>query len=174
MRRSPAIAVVAALLVAATACGNDRKETPSGDGSTALRPRSSASASPVIRTVTVPGLGRVLANDEGFVLYMFPPDKQAKVTCTGPCAGTWPPALAPAGAKPRAAGGVRTALLGTVAQPGSDARVITYNRWPLYTYVADLKPRTALGQALDLNGGYWYVLRSSGEIVRTAATPAGR
>jgi predicted lipoprotein with Yx(FWY)xxD motif len=39
---------------------------------------------------------------------------------------------------------------------------VTYNRWPLYTYVSDTAPGEATGQALNLNGGPWYVIRPSG------------
>ena len=46
-------------------------------------------------------------------------------------------------------------------------RVVTYNKWPLYTYVADTKPGQATGQALNLNGGLWYVLAPSGKVIRT-------
>ncbi len=41
--------------------------------------------------------------------------------------------------------------------------------WPLYTYVADRKPGMATGQALDLNGGLWYVLAPSGKVIHTKA-----
>jgi predicted lipoprotein with Yx(FWY)xxD motif len=46
-----------------------------------------------------------------------------------------------------------------------DGTVVTYNRWPLYTYVGDSKPGQASGQALDLNGGLWYVLSPSGKVI---------
>jgi Secreted repeat of unknown function len=46
-------------------------------------------------------------------------------------------------------------------------RVVTYARWPLYTYVADTSGGTAKGQALNLNGGLWYVLSPSGKVIRT-------
>jgi hypothetical protein len=45
-------------------------------------------------------------------------------------------------------------------------RVVTYARWPLYTYVADTAPGSAKGQALNLNGGLWYVLAPSGKVIR--------
>ena len=53
-------------------------------------------------------------------------------------------------------------LLGTDPDPeGGD--VLTYNGWPLYTYTGDVQPAQATGQAIDLNGGEWYVLRPTGK-----------
>jgi secreted repeat protein with Y-X4-D motif len=37
--------------------------------------------------------------------------------------------------------------------------------WPLYTYVSDTSPGTDTGQALNLNGGLWYVLAPSGQVI---------
>jgi hypothetical protein len=48
-------------------------------------------------------------------------------------------------------------------------RVVTYNRWPLYTYVGDTAPGQAKGQALNRNGGLWFVLTPAGRIVRRHA-----
>lgn len=39
-----------------------------------------------IKSSTVPGLGSVLVNEHGRVLYIFKPDKRNKVTCTSTCA----------------------------------------------------------------------------------------
>ena len=49
----------------------------------------------------------------------------------------------------------------------SGGRVVTYNHWPLYTYIVDKKPGQATGQALNLNGGLWYVLSPAGKVIRT-------
>src|SRR5436853_91909 len=60
----------------------------------------------------------------------------------------------------------KAALLGSDRNPAG-GRVVTYNKWPLYTYVADTAPGQAKGQALNLNGGLWYVLSPSGKVIRT-------
>jgi hypothetical protein len=65
--------------------------------------------------------------------------------------------------------GVQAKLLGSDANPGG-GRVVTYNHWPLYYYVADTKPGQATGQALDANGGLWYVLSTSGKVIKTKAS----
>jgi predicted lipoprotein with Yx(FWY)xxD motif len=119
-----------------------------------------------ISTRTLPKLGTVLVNSKGLTLYMFVPDKQKRVTCTGACAAVWPPVKLAKGSKTTASGKVKARLLGSDANP-SGGRVVTYNRWPLYTYVGDTAPGQAKGQALNLNGGLWYVLNPAGKVIRT-------
>jgi predicted lipoprotein with Yx(FWY)xxD motif len=120
--------------------------------------------SATVKTRKINKLGVVLVNSRGFTLYMFKPDHQKRVTCKGSCAVAWPPLKLKKGTKPTAGGAAKQSLLGSDKNP-SGGRVVTYNRWPLYTYIADSKPGQATGQALDLNGGLWYVLSPSGKII---------
>jgi predicted lipoprotein with Yx(FWY)xxD motif len=122
-----------------------------------------------ISTRTVPGLGKILVDHRGRTLYMFVPDKRKKVTCHGTCAKAWPPLFLPAGAKFAVAGGVKKALLGS-DKDSSGGRVVTYNHWPLYFFVGDRKAGVATGQALDVNGGLWYVMSASGAIIKHKAS----
>jgi predicted lipoprotein with Yx(FWY)xxD motif len=119
-----------------------------------------------ISTRKLPKLGTVLVNSKGRTLYMFVPDKRKKVTCVGSCAAAWPPVKLPKGAKAVAVGKVKASLLGSDRDPAG-GRVVTYNKWPLYTYVGDTAPGQAKGQALNLNGGLWYVLSPSGKVIKT-------
>lgn len=107
----------------------------------------------------------MLVNSKGRTLYMFVPDKRKKVTCVGACAAVWPPVKLPRGAKPLAKGKAKASLLGSDPDPAG-GRVVTYNGWPLYTYVSDTAAGQAKGQALNLNGGLWYVLAPSGQVIR--------
>jgi predicted lipoprotein with Yx(FWY)xxD motif len=111
----------------------------------------------------VKGLGTVLVNAKGFVLYVFAPDKAAKVTCKSSCAAIWPP-LKVSG-KETAGGSAKASLLGSDKNP-SGGKVVTYAKWPLYTYVADTKAGEASGQDIKLNGGYWYVISPSGKVIK--------
>ena len=108
-------------------------------------------------------LGTVLVTNKGFALYMFAPDGARRVTCTGGCATSWPPLLVHAGETVAAGAGVRPGLLSTAPNPGG-GRVVTYHGWPLYTYLGDAAPGHAAGQGADDDGGYWYVMRPSGQI----------
>ena len=109
-------------------------------------------------------LGTVLVTNKDFALYVFAPDQARRVTCTGDCATSWPPLLLHAGETVAAGPGVRPGLLGTAQNPGG-GRVVTYHGWPLYTYLGDATAGQAAGQRVDDDGGYWYVMRPSGQVV---------
>src|SRR5579872_1488780 len=99
-------ATIEALVTTGVAAATSSKATP-----------AKAVASVVITTKTLPKLGAVLVNSQGYTLYMFMPDGQKKVTCVHSCAAVWPPAKLPSGAKLVAEGGVKTALLGSDPNP---------------------------------------------------------
>jgi predicted lipoprotein with Yx(FWY)xxD motif len=115
---------------------------------------------------SVPGVGPVLVTGKGYVLYVFEPDHHRTVTCTGACAGTWPPLMESSGADLIGGPGVQQALFGSDPDPVG-GRVVTYAGWPLYGYTGDLQPGQATGQDIDTNGGEWYVIRPSGQLVET-------
>jgi predicted lipoprotein with Yx(FWY)xxD motif len=117
-----------------------------------------------VTTRKVGKLGVILVNGAGRTLYMFVPDKQKRVACKGTCAVIWPYLKVKAGQKPTAGGAAKKSLLGTYKIAAG--RVVSYNRWPLYTYIQDKKPGQTRGQGLDLNGGLWYVLSASGKVIK--------
>jgi predicted lipoprotein with Yx(FWY)xxD motif len=125
-----------------------------------------AAVSPVwqVRSGVVRGLGQILTDGHGFTLYIYVPDHQGPSVCAGPCAVQWPPLVLPPGVRRPVAGpGANPALLGTTLRAGG-VRQVTYNRWPLYLWQADLAPRQATGQAEDM--GLWYTLSVSGSVDR--------
>ncbi|HLX19921.1 MAG TPA: hypothetical protein VKR23_07195 [Gaiellaceae bacterium] len=126
----------------------------------------------VIKTATIKGLGTIIVNSAGKTIYMFAPDKQKAVTCFKTCATIWPPIKVAAGQKIVAAGGAKQSLLGSDPDKAG-GRVVTYNHWPLYLYLGDRKAGVAAGQALDLNGGYWYVLSPSGALIKVKPHAGG-
>jgi predicted lipoprotein with Yx(FWY)xxD motif len=134
------------------------------------RPAASSGSAVTIRARTLPSLGTVLVNGSGYTLYMFEPDGHHRVTCTKLCAATWPPLKMSPGERVIAGPGIRAGLLGSDPDP-SGGRVVTYHGWPLYTYASDVQPGWDNGQDINLNGGYWYVMRPSGQPL--AQEPAG-
>jgi predicted lipoprotein with Yx(FWY)xxD motif len=149
-----AVTVLAAVVCAIGGC--------SGSSAGAGGQVAAARQTVTIRVRSLPGVGTVLVNSSGYTLYMFVPDAQRRVTCTKLCAAVWPPVKISPGGRIVAGPGVRAGLLGSVRDPAG-GRVVTYNRWPLYTYRSDTQPGWDNGQDIDLNGGYWYVMRPSGE-----------
>jgi predicted lipoprotein with Yx(FWY)xxD motif len=155
------IAVVAALAAATTIAAIGWLGTA---GSKAAGQHAAKTAT--VQTKTLKKLGTVLVNSKGLTLYMFVPDKRKKVTCTSQaCVIVWPPLKIKSGQSPTAGGAARKKLLGTDKSP-KGYRVVTYNRWPLYTYYLDKKPGQAKGQGVNNSGGKWYVLSPAGAVIK--------
>jgi predicted lipoprotein with Yx(FWY)xxD motif len=105
-------------------------------------------------------LGKILVDSKGKTLYDFPPDKGTTSVCYGACAALWPPFTT--SGKPVAGPGVRQSLLGTTRRKDGKLEV-TYNRHPLYYYVADRKAGQTTGQGLNQFGGPWWVISPAGK-----------
>jgi predicted lipoprotein with Yx(FWY)xxD motif len=173
MRRSLAI-LIAPIALLAAACGSSSSSKSRTSTAVATTTSGTAARSSVqISIRTLPGLGPVLVNGQGRTLYVFKPDNAKKVTCVGQCASIWPPLAISAGQKPATAGPVKAALVSSDPSP-SGGRVVTYDGWPLYLYVADPTPGTAHGQAINSSGGLWYVISASGTVItKKASTGTG-
>jgi len=103
-------------------------------------------------------LGWVMAKADGYVVYTYAKDsKDGAPTCTGSCASVWAPVTGvpkagPADTFPDA--------FGLVTGAGGH-KVITYNGYPLYTYVG-APPLSTKGNGI---GGVWHVIiLSAGDI----------
>ena len=105
-------------------------------------------------------LGKILVDRKGRALYDFVKDKGTMSTCYDACAALWPPLTT--NAKPIAGHGVRASLLGVTKRKDGKLEV-TYNRHPLYYYVADSKPGQTTGQGLNQFGAPWWVLSPAGK-----------
>jgi predicted lipoprotein with Yx(FWY)xxD motif len=128
-----------------------------GHGASAVgRPATTQDVTLSVRSV--PSLGKIVVT-HGWTLYMYPPDRQRKVTCTkvGDCQTAWPPLFVTAGHTVIAGPGVRKSLIGTL--PGDGGTVVTYNHWPLYYYIGDRKADEVNGQDQGFN---WYVVAPDG------------
>ena len=116
-----------------------------------------------VQARTIAGVGQVLVTAKGYAPVHVPaPTTSARSPAPAPAPATWPPVKVPAGGPFAAGPGVKSALLGSEPDP-EGGQVLTYNGWPLYTYTGDTAPAQATGQAIDLNGGEWYVLRPTGK-----------
>ncbi|MEO3809561.1 hypothetical protein ABGB17_11225 [Sphaerisporangium sp. B11E5] len=97
--------------------------------------------------------GTIVVDAEGRALYVYAEDprstarKRATPKCTGACAATWPPALAPGG-MPVALPGITPASLGVVVREDG-GKQITLDGHPLYRYSGDTAPRQTNGDGTD-------------------------
>ncbi|MGH2834296.1 MAG: COG4315 family predicted lipoprotein [Solirubrobacteraceae bacterium] len=145
--------------------GSNSSPSTTSTQSPATEEQRAATANFGISTSSLAGLGEAIVDQDHRTLYIFVPDKHAKVTCLNTCAQIWPPAKLTPGKKPTVSGKANPALLGSDPDP-EGGRVMTYAGWPLYTYIADSTPGAATGQALNANGGLWYVIAPSGRPIQ--------
>ena len=112
--------------------------------------------------------GPILATGTGRTLYDFRPDTCSHSACVN--VGSvyqWPPLIVKG---PILVGpGVDRALVGTITRPNGTTQ-LSYNGHPLYTYILDAKPGSVTGQAIDQDGGPWFVLNAAGNEVHQAFT----
>ncbi|MGH9116278.1 MAG: COG4315 family predicted lipoprotein [Acidimicrobiales bacterium] len=164
------VIVGAALLVGgltAAACGSAVSHSATPAASAASPPGS-------VQVKNVTGVGPVLTDPTGRTLYLLSTDHQAMATCLASpvCANAWPPLELPSGASSAVAGrGVQSSLLSTIPAPGGHLQV-TYNRWPLYTFVGDSGPGQDKGQDLHAFGGVWSAVTGAGAAATVVAAPA--
>jgi len=156
------------LSITGSKAGASATSGKSTTSTTASAASSSGASSPVYEVTTgrVKGLGKVLVDGQGLTLYLFEPDKRSgNSTCYAKCAQAWPPLLLPIGVtSPVAGAGVKKSLLGTTHRTDGTVQV-TYNKWPLYTWVIDSAPGDATGQGINNLGGRWYVLSPNGATI---------
>jgi predicted lipoprotein with Yx(FWY)xxD motif len=163
-----AVAALALLGLVAAGCGGGSSSASQGGVAGARHSASSVA----VKTRKLGRLGVVLVNPGGRTLYVFARDKQSRVTCTGSCAGFWHALKWKGTGKPTAGGSAKSSLLGTDKSPAG-GRVVTYNRWPLYTYTGDSAAGQANGENQNLNGGKWWVISAKGKVVKSSQSSGG-
>jgi predicted lipoprotein with Yx(FWY)xxD motif len=81
--------------------------------------------------MSVGGVGTVLVDAQGAVLYTNDQDNGSKIACTGQCLTEWTPLSAPSGGQPTSADSALQAKLGVTNGQ------VTFGGMPLYTFVED-------------------------------------
>jgi predicted lipoprotein with Yx(FWY)xxD motif len=161
------LTIAAAMAIAG--CGSDSGSggayggKDSGGGTEASSEKSASTAksgTAVLTVASVPKVGAVLVDGDGFTVYDFHKDKGTTSSCYSGCARVWPPVLSEGA--PQASKGAMSSKLGTTKRKDGTTQV-TYAGHPLYTYVTDRKPGEANGQDIDSFGAEWYALQGSGE-----------
>ena len=130
-------------------------------------PTPEAMALPSVGSAKHSKLGTILVDGGGNTLYLLTSDEQGVSTCSGGCAGTWPP-LVTVG-DPVAGEGVDGGLLGTVTREDGSVQ-IAYNGWPLYSYAGDQKPGDTNGQEV---GVVWFTVSTAGDPNATDSAASG-
>jgi predicted lipoprotein with Yx(FWY)xxD motif len=141
-----AFASVSLLAVALAACGG------SSNSSDATTTGSAAAGGDTVSTKSIGGVGDVLVDSKGDVLYTNDMDNGSKIACTGECTTIWVPVAAPSAGQPTSGDSSVQAKLGTVMRPDGSSQV-TFGGKPLYSFVQD-SPGKVTGNGLsDSFGG---------------------
>jgi predicted lipoprotein with Yx(FWY)xxD motif len=135
-----------------TTTGGEETHTPANG-------EAEESGNAYVALASSPGLGLILVNSEGLVLYAFDSDRGATSSCYGACAKSWPPLLTEG--SPQPSNGASAANLGTSERKDGSTQV-TYAGHPLYTFSGDGKPGEATGNGVSAFGGRWSALEGSG------------
>lgn len=171
-RRLLAVAVVSTVLVGACSAGaipspkpatqppvaSPVPASPSVPGiespSAAASPPASGSASVYdVKVVATGAKAPYLTGEDGKTLYVYAKDTANTSTCTGGCAGAWPPFTLDTGETTKAGAGVNGTLATTTRADGK--MQVTYNGKPLYYFGATVAGDTS-GDGV---GGAWSVAK---------------
>jgi predicted lipoprotein with Yx(FWY)xxD motif len=166
-----ALVAVPVLAIGLAACGgsNNSDNGSSNAASTLPVATSSSSNSDAVSTKSVSGVGTVLVDSKGDVLYTNNQDTASKMACTSACQAIWPPLMASSGAKPTSSDSAVQAKLAVANGQ------VTYNGMPVYTFVQD-SPGQATGNGVtDSFGGTsftWTAVMTGGSAASSGSSAA--
>ncbi|HZU72106.1 MAG TPA: hypothetical protein VE990_04975 [Acidimicrobiales bacterium] len=136
-------------------------------GLTATMAMGASSSAPTVKSAHNASFGNILTTASGQSLYLLSAEGNGKFSCTGACVLFWSPlTVSSAKTKPTAGPGV-AGKLGVVKNPEGNYQV-TYNGYPVYTYLQDSGSSTS-GEGVKSFGGTWYLM--SAAATTPAATP---
>jgi len=159
------VPVAAGLLAAA--CGTAAGSTTAG--STPAGTPASGSATATVIESHAGSAGSFLTNGSGRAVYLWAADSMNKSTCSGACAGAWPPVTATG--QVTAADGAKAAELGTITR-SDGTKQVTYDGHPLYYFAGDSGPGQTNGQGSDSFGAKWWLVAPAGTKITAADAAA--
>ena len=173
LRRGPMLMLlsVPVLAIGLAACGGNS----SSSGSTGSAATSTGGVASTVSTKSISGVGTVLVDAKGDVLYTNNQDSGSKIACTGSCTSIWLPLAAPSGGQPTSDNASVQAKLGVVKGPGGTSQV-TFGGKPLYTFVQDSPGQATGNGAMDSFGGTsftWTAAMAPGAAASPSATSTG-
>jgi len=150
------------------ACGGGSSSNVSSKSSKhAAASTTTAPAAPATVSVANSSLGMILVASNGRTLYALDKDTPTMASCTGGCAGLWPPLTATG--TPTGGAGVDATKLTILT--GANGMQVVYAGHPLYMFAQDSAPGDVKGQGFA--GNIWHVVSPTGMVVTTATTAAG-
>jgi len=119
-------------------------------------------------SVAVPHFAGALANQSSHSLYVLSSEKGGALKCAGSCLSSWVPLEVPTATKTVSLGAGVKGKIGFVAR-GKAKKQVTFNSYPLYTFVGDSGARQSHGEGVKAFGGTWTLVKASSTTV--GATP---
>ena len=153
---------VPALAIGLAACGG----SSSSSATTSAAATSTGGGASTVSAKSISGVGTVLVDAKGDVLYTNNQDSGSKIACTGECTAIWVPLQAPSSGQPTSTDSAVQAKLGVVKGQ------VSFNGKPLYTFVQDSPGQATGNGVMDSFGGTdftWTAATASG----AAASPSG-
>ena len=157
---------VPVLAIGLAACGGNS----SSSGSTGSAATSTGGVASTVSTKSISGVGTVLVDAKGDVLYTNNQDTASKIACTASCQSIWQALMAPSGGQPTSSDSAVQAKLGVANGQ------VTYGGKPLYTFVQDSPGQATGNGAMDSFGGTsftWTAATAPGAAASPSATSTG-
>ena len=117
--------------------GGSKRGVRGSDGPGVREPIAPKSDVPPAFAIIEVGTGRMLVNFSGYAVYAWDGDGASKSNCTGECLKKWAPVLAAESSQQQGEW--------SVIQRSPGVRQWAFRGKPLYTYIADTRPRGMLG-----------------------------
>jgi predicted lipoprotein with Yx(FWY)xxD motif len=161
-----ALVAVPVLAIGLAACGSSSNSDNGSSNAASTAPVASTSSdSDTVTTKSVSGVGTVLVDSKGDVLYTNNQDTASKMACTSSCQSIWPP-LTASGQPTSSDAAVQSKLDVANGQ-------VTYNGMPLYTFVED-SPGQASGNgfmdSFDGTSFTWTAATAGGGAASSSST----
>ena len=163
-----ALIAVPVLAIGLAACGGSSNSGGSSNASSST-PAQTGTGSNTVSTKTVSGVGSVLVDSKGNVLYTNNQDSGSKMACTAACQSIWPPLMAPSGGQPTSSD------TGVQAKLGVSNGQVTFDGKPLYTFVSDSPGQASGNGVTDSFGGTsftWTAAKAGGTSSTSGSTGA--
>ena len=158
------------IAIGLAACGGSSNDNSGGSSTAAGTAVAQTTASTdTVATKSVSGVGTVLVDSKGNVLYTNNQDSGSKVACTSQCMSIWPALMAPSGGQPSSADSAVQAKLGVLNGQ------VTYGGKPLYTFVQDSPGQATGNGVMDSFGGtsFTWTAAMSGGAAANASSGSG-
>lgn len=166
-RLAAGVSGAAAVAVLAAACSSGGGSSSSAPASPAASAASGSGSGATVITTASSSAGTFLTDGSGRAVYRWVKDTGDASSCSGACAGAWPPVTA-AGTV-TASGSASASGLGAITRPDG-TRQVTYDGHPLYYYAGDSGSGMASGQGSDSFGAKWWLVSPSGSDVTASVS----